>query len=261
MAPKKAYKKKPLSSFRKMVKKDQIPDKIKNYVKRTLDHRIENKTQQFYVSGNLLRNITNDISTWRTSNIFYLSPSATDVLITQGVGQGNRIGNKITIKKAVVRGILYPNDEGDEKPLEVNAYICNMKMANTISEVRTVIENQFFQDGNNELPLTGTLPDYILQPNNDVLTMHKRMCYKLGVAQNGTNVNFINNDFKYNQKFNIDVTKYLKKTYTFNDTVGDPIDPYVCLIFSPTPADNILNGEGAQTCYLDLCIQIDYEDA
>lgn len=266
--PGKPFKKKyaGAKTLNKMMKAP-VTDAVKKYVKKTLDNRLENKVANFYINGEVLWNITNDIAPWRTDNIFFLSPqlgASQGVSIAQGTGQAQRIGNKISIKKATIRLVLYPLNVwalGYQLPVNVNMYIFKTRRACDVATVRSQIEQDFFQLGSNSLGLTGTLTDNVLNVNNDVFIMHKFKCFKLGVSQNDTNLQAINNDYKYNQQYSIDVTKYLKSSYVFNDNDTEAFDNYTICMFSVVPADNILSGGGSDVCQISYNYEIQYEDA
>lgn len=247
-------------------KKPVISDSIKKYVKRTLDSRIENKVANFWLNGTRLFNISNNIADFRNNNIFFLSPqlaASNGVTISQGIEQNQRIGNIVNIKKANIRLVLYPGIwEGTPTfPVNVNMYIFSTRKAGSISQLRTQIETEFFQLGDTSLPLTGTLDDNVLMVNNNSLQFHKRICFKLGTSQNDTNLSGMNNDYKLNIMYNIDVTKYLKKRYTFEDSDNEAYDKYTICMFSVVPADNTLLGTNTNLCDMSYNYEIEYEDA
>lgn len=244
-----------------------VTDAVKTYVKKTLDRRIENKIASFHVNGFTLWNINNDVVNWRTDNIYMLSPNFTasnGVAISQGIAQNQRIGNKISIKKGTVRFVLYANNAwagGRSDPVDINMYIFKTRKACSIPELQLQIETDFFQLGGSSLALTGTLDDNVLDVNQDVFMLHKFKTFKVGFQQNDVNLQFINNDYKYHAQIKIDVTKYLKKTYTFNDTDNEPYDNYTVLMFSVVPASNNISGAGNDICNITYNYEIQYEDA
>ncbi|AXH73545.1 MAG: putative capsid protein [Cressdnaviricota sp.] len=261
-------KKKPSKTGKKLyksLKKAIVPQSIKTYVNKTIHRQIENKIADFHYNGDVMYNITNNPTQWTGNNIIYLSPNSASlngVAIIQGTGQDERIGNKIRIMKAMLSAVIYPVDElAVDKPLDVNFYICNFKQANTNTDVSTICTNKFFQDGSTSLGLSGTLADNVLRVNNDLVRCYRKFTKKLGPAMNDTNQKFINNDYKYHQQFTLDVTKYLKSVYTFNDTDQPPIDPFVCLIVSPVPCDNVLDGPDENRCFITYTVELTYEDA
>lgn len=240
--------------------KPVVSDVIKKYVKETIHKNIENKVTTFYENGQTLYNIDNDVASWRTNNFLYLSPRGSELLISQGVTQDTRIGNKIKIQKCTLRGIFYSNVDS-LTPVDVMLYIFRPKIAYTTADVRTLVETDFFQDGSNSLALTGTLPDTVLMPNTDVYHLFKRKTFKIGLAQNQSNLKYVNNDYKYSQQFSMDVTKYLYKSYSFNDNDTDASEQPTVLMISPVPASNVLGGTGFDTVDVTWMIQLEYEDA
>lgn len=259
--------KKPLSSFRKMVNKDAV----KSIVKSTLNRNLETKIATYYVDGLRQYNITNDIASFRTNNYFYLSPTASGVgrgcIIAQGTGQGSRIGNEIQIVKATTSITMYPysgnfaTSQGEN--LDIMMYIVKFRNERGISNIQSLVETAFFQDGNSDLGLVGSLADTVMEINKDVIVQSKRIIGKLGPSTAGAiAVNaFHNNDYKYNLHYELDVTKYLNKKYTFNDTNDDPYTGATLLIFSPVPPQNQLEGAGGNTFFMTYRHQIYYKDA
>lgn len=257
---------------RKSAKKTQVSQSIKKYVSRVLHKTIENKVATFRNAETRLYNITNDVTSWRSQNIIYLSPrqsgeGAGGCIIAQGVGQGARIGNKINIRKAVMNYVIYPYSSNyatsQGECLDICVYIFKTKSMNLSSDIENMIETAFFQDGSSDVPLTGLLEDCVLQMNKDVLIPYKRWVEKLGPATVGSvAVNAFNsNDYKYNIKRTLDVTKYLYKTYDFNDDTNQPNNDATIIMFSPVPPQNDTEGTGTNTFYMAYNIQIEYEDA
>lgn len=252
---------------------------VKNYVKKTLHKNIENKIATFRNAGTRLYNITNDIASWRTQNYIYLSPRASGVgaggvIIAQGVGQGARIGNKINIRKATLSYVMYPYSANygtsQGTCVDVNVYIFKVKSMNDPTLVQALIEDYFFQNGSSAVGLTGTLEDAVLKMNTDVMIPYRHWVEKLAPATVGaiTSNSFNSNDYKYNIVRKIDVTKYLYKTYDFDDlpsgSGGNPDQPNndaTILMFSPVSPQNLTGTAGASTFYMSYNIQVEYEDA
>lgn len=234
-------------------------------VNSAISRKKEKKTQSFNLSGLTLYNVSNDLSGWRTNNVYCVGPFGTGTVgpvVSQGVGQGDRIGNQIRITKATLKGVFYPNSENsntDINLIDANIYIIRGHEAQTVSEIENIVENDMFQDGDTDLGLVGTLADNILPINKDKINLYKHKIYKVGWASN--NVPQANNDYKVNRHFSMDLTKYINKVQKFNDTSDFPSNPVTWLVFSPVPANNTLGGPNADTCKVTFSITIEYTDA
>lgn len=210
-----------------------------------------------------------DVFTWR--NLFPLTPydsagapvDAT-MSLTQGTGQGSRIGNSVRPYKVMFRGVMHPTPYGTEppsgsepKPMEVCLWIFKLRgtaptsgLGDTLAGAEEVLENNFLQNqtntGNFE-GITGELIDIIKPVNNDVVTLCYKRVFKIGTQHilqsnqgNITNVQrYHNNDYKYNQKFAIDITKYIPKNILYNDNDDMPSiqHTYCCIV--PYNADGV----------------------
>ena len=187
-------------------------------------------------------------------NIFCCVPADNAVaplgpLITQGSGQGQRIGNSIRMKQSIVSGCMYPQpysatENKNPEPLEVVMYIFSVKPNINVSTQANLQQNvlqKFFQYGNNSFAISGLMAEIMYPVNTDIVTLYKKRIFKVGNAAyynwdgsgtpNNPNNQFINNDFALNRKFRIDVTKYVPPRITWNDGEAVPTSRAVyCLI-------------------------------
>lgn len=184
-------------------------------------------------------------TTWSLDAIYPLTPQASFTDIAQGTGQGQRVGNRITARRLIFNGIM--NAEGynattnaGPQPLEVMMVIFrNRSDPNTFTTNLT----NFFQNGNGASSPNGTTTDTIFPINTDRYTVYYKRIFKLGFGEyNGTGVDnnnqkWSNNDYKLNQRFYVDCTKYINKVMRFNDTVNTPITPVLHVAFLPMRAD------------------------
>lgn len=257
----------------KSTKKSNKPSQnIKAVVKKEMSRALEKKTAQLNISGLQLLNISNDNIAFENTNIFCIGPygsAGIGPIVSQGVGQGERIGNSINIKKAIVKGVFYPDTEAEGGPrlVDVNVYILRARTANNLNDVYQTINTKMFQDGNTDVPLTGVLMDNVLPINKDAVILYKHVIRKVGFQQvtslvSGTGaVTLPNNDYKVNNHFTIDCTKYVNKAQKFNDASDFPTNELTWLMFSPVPASNTLSGSGADTVKVSFSISLEYTDA
>lgn len=198
------------------------------------------------------------ISEFKVNNIVQLTPGTSIdslVYIGKGTGQSDRVGNEIMTKRLNYKGIIYPYPVGTYNPTpviptEIKCVIFSLRpgiadqtkdsVLNILTTGGTTNSGEFFQDGNGSTGIvTNTsitnISDMIKTFNRDVITVHKVRTFKLGgqYAQTGTyasgGVNYGGgasnpgqNDFNYNVKFNMNLTKYCPKQIRFSDTSASP---------------------------------------
>lgn len=221
----KAYKKK---SFKKRVMK-------------VLSRRVETKTSQS-AQQDIGLYYPNQGATYDSTNTIRVSPVATGtgaVVIAQGTGQGNRIGNKITLKSYKLNLTFQPKPydaiyNPSPAPMQVKVVLFYDRQnmaginANAGTLVNPIPRSNFFQFGNSATNITGNLTDMIAPFNKDRYTILASKTFKLGYAvYDGSGFStaaqaFSNNDFKLVQMMKWDVTKYLPKTVVYPDGSDTP---------------------------------------
>lgn len=253
------YRRKSMSRKRAPVRRRRV-SAPKRVVRRTAASRVrvrrqvlrlaESKMATFYLEENL----TYGNNANGSYNLLCLTPGDPTVdpygvQISQGAGEGNRIGNQIRPVSCKFSGIMWPNpfsltNNKNPMPLEVVMWIFSVKPGINISTQANFQGNvlqKFFQYGNAYQPVSGQIQDVMLPPNQDVITLYKKRVFKLGndgyfnwdgnnTPNNPSNA-FSNNDFKLNCKFSIDYTKYCPKVVKWNDNEVVPVSRGVyCLI-------------------------------
>lgn len=188
------------------------------------------------------------------------------IVIKQGTGQGQRVGNTIRTKYASIKGILRPNLSTADVPvpLEVVMYIFKMKdqsSGNTLFYANDLVANEFYQRNNSYGGVTGELIDIVSAINQDMVHLYHKRVFKLGTSEGSTTGGKPNNDFAFNRKFSINITSYLPKVIKYNDDTGTPsINPLYMLIL-PYRADGSVRAENSSGCFCDYEINYVYEDA
>lgn len=201
--------------------KPKVSEPVKSYVKQMLSKNVEEKYQSspigsetaiVYNNGAVIEFGVNHIG-----NVFDE--------VEQGVGQGQRIGNEITIKKWIVRGTVVPS--GDLSTVIQNTSIGTLDLyigyRRDFEQVPNNLD-QFYQDGNTSFPPTGEFTDHLYYVNNDLYVILKHWRVKLGPAQNTTSTS--NNDYQLTFDFSYDLCKKAFKNYRvkYTDTQVDPTD-------------------------------------
>lgn len=247
-------------------KKPRVSKKsIQKVVKKVLRSQEEIKVANNTATGINIYN--SQYSSWTPNNVIQLSPSGTDLIINQGVGQGDRIGNHIRTRKLIFTGCIYavPNAVVTLPVQEIVMYFVYFKQS-TNGDPTTALQTSFFQSGDSSTGFNGSLQDIFREVNKDAFIYYKRRTFKIGNAipavVAGTPVySGTNNDFKLNQKFKIDLTKYCPRQFHFNDSASAPTNQKsVWLVISSVNADNTANATANTNAVFDYEINYHYTD-
>jgi hypothetical protein len=239
---------------------------MKRYVKTQIARNIENKTGTVYNLGKLIYPTTHANF---TSSIFPLSPSAVSVGINQGAAQGQRIGNKIKMKKCTFRGTLHPNlynatTNPQPVPLQVVMwFFYDKENPQTVPAPLT----DFFQFGGTVSAMQNDLVDLWAPINTDKYRVLGKRMFKLGNSEWTTTGstpsagNFTNNDFKYNQSFSINVMKWMPKEFVFRDNNSDPTTRGLYCMIQCISASGSQLGAAIEPATLSYISDMEWEDA
>lgn len=137
--------------------------------------------------------------------------------MSQGTGDGLRIGNKINCTKANLNMIIRRNNTTSSQfPCELHVWIGHLRQSR--NENPDAFLNQIYQDGSSVLPWNGSMLRTIRKTNKDLFTIYKKMVFKIGGATS-TSTQFNNNDFPILQRKTISL-KPLLGTITYGDDGG-----------------------------------------
>lgn len=264
LAKKRLLKKK--GGLRKRVSKPKVSSVVKTYVKRALGAATENKQRSIQASIDFGSVFNNSLL-----NVRPVCPYPTIMPILQGVTQDTRIGNTIKTKKCMLSYVLRPNDYDAvsntvPQPIEVQLFLAHTRDEPGTTPIAADM-NVLFQLNNSSTQPSSTLADLVAPINTDVWKIHKKWTHKIGFASNegtGNSQNaayFANNDFKLNVVKRMDITKYLPKTFKFNDG-SSVIYNKGCFFFFQAISciDNVL--VATQTpVHIDYWVDYVYEDA
>jgi len=105
------------------------------------------------------------------------------------------------------------------------------------------------------------LYNVIQAPNLDrIQLLHKRI-FKVGYSSGNDSGNRSNNDFKFNQKFSINVTKYLPKVIKFDDADQDPSIRHTYMLITPFSADGTTQSNSNIVAQCQWELNYTFEDA
>lgn len=271
MAPfkkRRVYKRK-ASTRKPRAKRTGVSLAVKSYVKKQIHVNIENKIANFNPAtvpfGNYLE----------STNLHMrpLLPYPGYNVISQGIGEGARIGNEIKLRKVTLNYVLRPlpysaTSPGNPfpGPSEVEMFLGFLKQAPGILP-GTVDIGYLYQGGNVSYAPSGGLVDLIADVNKDYWTIKKRWRHKMGYSQyTGTGSSPAvqynsNNDFKLNVVKKMDITRLCPKTLKFNDADNLMQGQNLFMFFQSVSAGGSITTSAIQSCNLDYWVSITYEDA
>lgn len=218
--------------------------------------------------------------------------------ISQGTGMGQRIGNKIKLKRWIIKGLIQPNSTFNMTPAATPGVSSTQGIApntlqgyvdvyfgrynNNISPVSGLLTN-FYQNGAVDITPTGTSSEQLYSINKDIYKIyyHKRFKVGVGLSNNGTTLldgsgGFAGaNGFGMTKSFGFDVCKYICKNRVINydEIITTPMDNDIenltlWAIFHPAAGDVMGTTPGATTStfnytFFDMNVisYAEYEDA
>lgn len=243
------------------------PKALKALVNKVVDRNEERKESNIYSLGTPIIPTSN--ASWAASSV-RLCPGTSGFPIPNGTGQGNRIGNRITVKKAWVKGIIHPTIHDNvtnplPQPMQIRMLIFKDKFRPTTQP--SALSLDLFQTGSSSIGPQNDLVDCILDPNRDRYQVYHDQILKLGTSNyEGTGASptqqfWANNDFSYNVKFNVDITRFLPKHIVFNDVETDPMSDGLWMIFLPVRAAGNSFPSTTLPANLAFSANIEYTDA
>lgn len=272
MAPRKKYPARRVP-YKARTRKSNIARKktatgLKKLVRNEIARSVENKTFQYLGTS---YDILPSNSPGFDANIIpcYCAPSY--LAISQGTGQGNRIGNSIKIKKLKVSGILFPRPYSSTvnptpAPVQIKFwFFYNKEQPNSVPTPATSAD--FFQFGSTAIGFQNEFFDHTMPINTDKYRVLTTRTVKLGYASyNGTGSapnqgGFSNNDFRLNAKLDVDLTKYCVKNCKFRDNNTLPTTRGIYMMAQPIFADGSAMASTVISSRMEYMMSVVYEDA
>jgi len=235
-------------------------------VKTVISKMAENKMTDFRAVTNL--HGSNGTS-WNTT-IIPVTPFQSFLSIAQGMGQGERIGNSIRIKKLQLKGVICPkgyNATTNPFPRPGFLKLFFLTRKDAPMELQSTITDVFQYAGSSEG--FGTALYNLQRPiNTDEWMVHTTRTFKVGYASAtsigagavGDSHYYANNDFKLANFFNIDLTKYCVKTIKFDDNSVNPSTRNIVMYPVWYSVDNATLGTTEIPASLHYDLHIEYED-
>lgn len=255
---KKSYKK----SNKKTIKKSTISLAVKKYVKKMVHVNEETKQQNFSDQTSLLT-YNAAAFTLRTIDCNLVMS-----LITQGTGEGGRIGNKVAVQSLIVKGWLsvgqtFQTSVATTGPVIVKMFVGRLKQALTNPNLSTLYQ-RLYDNGNTSSTPQNNYFDVLRSVNRDLFMIYQTKTFKIGPAANnvfapGTTV--YNNDFKLLCPFSIQLNKHLNKL-DYDDGVASPTNAAIYIWFVCVNADGTATNVAVPPL-VNLCYDMEvlYKDA
>lgn len=198
---------------------------IKRMIKRTVDDCVEHKiSAPLNQYGQRIQGY--GFATATTFSMFDLTTIFDS--ITQGVGQGNRVGNRIKPTKYTVKGIVYVGNVATPYNDTTPTYLKMVLFRQKSTDAVPTDLSDFMQNGNTVTSPSNTPPDIWRDMNEDKYKIYTSRVYKLADAQAASAPN---NDFALSRFFSIDLKKYIKKCVRWDDVTAHPIDLRIMMGF------------------------------
>jgi len=248
-------------------KRSSVSVAVKKYVKSIVHKEAENKCIQLNYTTSLY-----SVTGSTTLNAFPISPYASYMAITQGVGQAGRVGNKIRTRKLMFNYVLRPLSYDATintlpQPMEIQMIFGRTRNSPALLPAAADVQ-QMFQGSNGVIQPTGTLEDLCLPFNDDYWDIVKVVRHKLGYAESAgtggsaTSQYFSNNDFKMNVIRKLNLTKYIPKLLKYNDATNSPTSKGLFLFINVIPAGGSSPfGPTQLPCRIHSYINFEYEDS
>lgn len=180
---------------------------VKKYVRSAIKRNAETKYCEPLSANNVA------ISPYDSTTQLLTTVDLTNVLnLSQGTGQGARIGNEIIVTKMSLKGYInYAWDVSQaivQAPVYVKMVIGRLRDTNTAP---TSYAN-LFQAGSGTVAPSNLPTDMLLNFNKDSWIIYTTRVFKLGIsAGTGATSNYTNNDFGLARLFKIDLSKHVSR--------------------------------------------------
>lgn len=266
----KSYRKIPFKRNYKSYAKKKGPSPIKRIIRSEIARSVENKTQQYFNTGRSLTTSYDAPGNFDTNNVFPVGLDITNLIVSQGVGQGQRVGNTIKTRKLMFKGTVFPLGydaitNTQPVPQQIKMWIFYDKILPTQNPTPRG-NGDFFQNGSGTATFSNTLMDMWRPHNKDRYVVLATRVFKVGYEDfegaGGVQAQgwMSNNDFKMNQNFSIDLTKHYPKIVKFNDNQFLPTTRGLWCMIQPVWANGGLN-TNAYSCRMQYMLDYTYEDA
>lgn len=194
-----------------------------------------------------------------------LTPTAASLNIAQGLGEADRIGDKVRVKKVTLKyvisaGPLDATYNAVPAPQDVRCLITWNKQSKVLSPPAA----NFFDAGDSSAAPTSNMLDMIQSPNSEYVGVHADWTHKVGVQTYPHPNTTDNNDYKLNVIKSLDITKFYPKVLTWNDTATVIMEQSKWLTLLVAPANlSAIDTSGTTTfkpLFMNYVIDLSFTD-
>lgn len=204
-----------------VVSSKPVSKAVKQYVSKAISKSSETKI--LVQSGNTFGTVSTVIN---PINIRNLVPQ-----IFQGNNVGQRVGNKITLRKVMLRGYitLHSNSTSPYPPSYASQFNVRLMLGHTkgtpiLPPLSGDLSN-LLRSGTGATDFSTDLMSLMRPVHRDYWVIKRDRKYKIGVAS-GTNLGVVageqNNDFSLVKYFNFNITNCYKKVICYDDAADQP---------------------------------------
>lgn len=219
-------------------------------VKKVMGRQIETKMNDTeMVTGTIQGFIDN-------TKVFPLLP-----LLTQGTGEGNRIGNRVNCCNLTMRLNIYVNNQSTVvPPIWIDFYIYKVKPLVTLPPSAGIM-SQFLEDGNSSTQYVGTVLDGLRKLNDEYFTsiIHKR--FLLFNPLNTSNYLSSSSQAGPCKTMVLNLTKYVKKVWMFNDLLTQVTNDNLYMSIGATVCDGSVLALATAFGTISYVVEASYKDA
>lgn len=250
------------SSRRKSSK--TVSTSVKRYVKRELHKQIETKSS--FVSNQITFGSALESPDLNFAPILWYPAYHT---LSIGAADGARIGNKVGIRRVMLRYVLIPmpydaSTNPTPQPVVVQLFLGRIKPAKSLLPGASDVA-LMFNAGSSSYGPAGSLIDLNSVVNEGYWDIKKKWTHKIGfqIDKNisTTYQEYSNNDFKMFAMGTLDITKMVQKVVQFNDSTSTPQNGNLFFGYQSIAATGGPTGATVLNCRINYTINIEYEDA
>ena len=181
--------------------------------------------------------------------------------LSHGTQEGNRIGNRVNCVKINVKfAVTAYNQAAPTAPVYFDIYIFKTKHRVQVPP-STADMALFLEDGNGASQYVGTVLDGLRSLNDQLFTL----CYKKRICVHNTlnTSNYIaaSSNLPVQRTFNLPLTKYVKKTWDYNDNTVDVTNDTLYMAIGATLSDGNVLPTATQFGRYDYIVEAFYKDA
>jgi hypothetical protein len=229
-----------MSKYKSKSKRPKTSKALSKKIERGIvSHAEKKKIRPVKFLNNRITNFLNDPAT----QAIPLIPT-----VPQGVGQGERNGNSITTRRAILSLNMHhyqlTTSSGYVPPTYFDIYIYKYKRSDNVAAIDF---SKFLQFGNTAQHYNSAPGGDAFSGNQKVNTDSFTLKYQKRIVlfnQSTSNLSGINairsiTDVMNARNFKIDITKYLKKEMRFQDAISNTPDDnlYLSVVFTPNDYD------------------------